>query len=260
MLYELIHPIAADYYKVEVGQDYSCPPHIHYCFEWIVVTEGVLTVQVGERSYELSANESVMIFPHQIHSLYTAEHSKYILCVFSMTLVHAYRKKTEGLLPVSAQFVPSKLLLHAARQLPYEKNLHSVQGILYLSCGCFDSQASYEDAGASLSGTLLYTIFRFIEDNYKGNCSLRELTAAVSYDYAYLSKFFKKSVGLSFNDYVNCCRVSEACYLLGNTEKSILEISGECGFHSQRGLNRNFKEQLGITPSEYRRQLRNADR
>lgn len=260
MFYELIHPIAADYYKVEVGQDYSCPPHIHYCFEWIVVTEGTLTVQVGQQSYNLCTNDSVMIFPHQIHALHTPEHSKYILCVFSMTLVHAYRKKTENLIPVNAQFQPSDLLLRAIRQLPYEKNLSTIKGILYLSCGCFDDQASYTDAGEPLSDHLLYTILRFVEENYRRRCSLMDLTAAVSYDYAYLSKYFKKSVGLSFNDYVNYCRISEACYLLGNTKKGVLEISEECGYSSQRGLNRNFKEQLGMTPTEYRRQLRSTDR
>ena len=44
--------------------------------------------------------------------------------------------------------------------------------------------------------------------------------------------------------------------MLQNNEMTVLEISNECGFNSLRSLNRNFKEQLGIPPAEYRKQLR----
>ena len=71
MFYELKHSLSADYCKVESGEDFSFPAHMHHCFEWIMVTEGVMTVEVGEESYMLSAGESVLIFPNQIHGYCT---------------------------------------------------------------------------------------------------------------------------------------------------------------------------------------------
>ena len=106
---------------------------------------------------------------------------------------------------------------------------------------------------------LLYKIFKFIELNYNKDCSLSTLSKNTGYDYAYLSRYFKKIVGISYNDYVNQYRISRACYLLQNCEMTILEISNECGVNSLRSLNRYFKEQLGIPPAEYRKQLRGAE-
>ena len=103
---------------------------------------------------------------------------------------------------------------------------------------------------------LLYDIFKFIENNYNKNCTLANLAKYTGYDYAYLSRYFRKAVGISYNDYVNQYRISKACYLLQNSEMTVLEISNECGFNSLRSLNRHFKEQLGMPPSDYRKQLK----
>ena len=133
--------------------------------------------------------------------------------------------------------------------------MFEIKGLLYSLCGCFDLTATYREANAG-SNMLLYNIFKFIELNYNKNCTLTDLSKNTGYDYAYLSRYFKKIVGLSYNDYVNQYRISKACYLLQNYEMTILEISNECGFNSLRSLNRNFKEQLGIPPAEYRKQMR----
>ena len=77
MFYESKHPLDADYFQIERGQDFSFPPHIHHCFEIINVTEGKMTVAVGGESRELVKNEAVLIFPNQVHSLKTEEKSRH---------------------------------------------------------------------------------------------------------------------------------------------------------------------------------------
>ena len=76
---------------------------------------------------------------------------------------------------------------------------------------------------------------------------------SIKYDYAYISKFFKKNIGISFNEYVNRRRVSEACYLLKTTDKSVLEIGMECGYDSLRSFNRNFRLYLNMSPREFQK-------
>lgn len=64
-----------------------------------------------------------------------------------------------------------------------------------------------------------FTIYSsFIENNYNKNCTLANLAKYTGYDYAYLSRYFRKAVGISYNDYVNQYRISKACYLLQNSE------------------------------------------
>lgn len=258
MFYEFKHPLSANYFKVEAGTDFEFPSHMHHCFEILVVTEGCMHVEVDELKYDLHAGEALLFFPNQIHSLHTEEHSRHVLCLFSPNLVSAYNEKTSAKIPVDNLFCPDPFYIEQLGKFSENNTTFEIKGLLYSLCGSFDIGANYRDAKVG-SNMLLYNIFKFIELNYNKNCSLADLSKNTGYDYAYLSRYFKKIVGISYNDYVNQYRISKACYLLQNCEMTILEISNECGFNSLRSLNRNFKEQLGIPPAEYRKQLREND-
>ena len=128
-----------------------------------------------------------------------------------------------------------------------------LKGLLYSLTAEFSEKAEYTDAEKTGSAMLASRIFRFIEEHYTDDCSLSSLARKVGYDYAYLSAYFRKTVGVPYNDYVNSSRDSKACYLLSNCGKTILNISTECGFNSLRSMNRNFRKQTGMTPAEYRK-------
>ena len=54
---------------------------------------------------------------------------------------------------------------------------------------------------------------------------------------------------------MNVNRMEEACrLLLEEKNASITQIAAECGFQTIRSFNRCFKEMLGITPADYRKQ------
>ena len=99
---------------------------------------------------------------------------------------------------------------------------------------------------------LLPVIFKFVEERFAFDCSLSALSKATSYNYEYLSKYFRDRTGTTFTDYVNRFRINEACYIFQNSDYSILQTALDCGFDSLRSFNRNFKKILGITPSEYK--------
>lgn len=256
MFYELKHSLAADYFQVEGANDMVFPSHMHHCFELLTLREGEMNVDVDERTYTLKAGDALMIFPNQIHSLHCTEHSRHVLILFSPKLVSAYTRKIAAKKPTDNHFRPDIFYMDKLEQMLYRQaGILEIKGLLYDFCAAFDRDAVYKEADSS-SLTLISNIFRFIELNYAGDCTLSDLVKYTGYDYAYLSKYFKKTVGISFNDYVNQYRISQACYLLQNGDMTVLEISNECGFNSLRSMNRNFKEQMGIPPAEYRRNYR----
>lgn len=69
-----------------------------------------------------------------------------------------------------------------------------------------------------------------------------------------LSEFMNDVIGTNFASYINKYRVRAAKNLLIEyPEKSTLEIAFEVGFGSKTSFNTIFKQQTGLTPSEFRK-------
>ena len=96
-------------------------------------------------------------------------------------------------------------------------------------------------------------VFQYIEQNYRSDCLLSDLAKTIGYEYTYLSKYFRQTVGTTYTDYVNQHRIRKSCYLMQNQHISVEEIARECGFRSVRSFRRNFGLILGMSPSEYRK-------
>ena len=253
MFYESKHLLNPEYQISERGKNFSFPLHIHSCFEILMIKSGKMKVTVGSESRTLEKNDAALIFPNQIHGMQTEDESEHILCVFSQKLVNYFSKKVQNLLPVSGFFHVPELEAQLFSGISSKSDISTVKGTLYILCGIFDQTAEYRQRANSGEDSLLYTILEYIEKNYSGECLLKNVIDSIKYDYAYISKFFKKNIGISFNEYVNRRRVSEACYLLKTTDKSVLEIGMECGYDSLRSFNRNFRLYLNMSPREFQK-------
>ena len=250
MFYEFKHLGSPDYLKVESGCNFSFPAHLHQCFEIICVLSGEMEITIDGKTDTFKKGEAAFIFPNQIHELKSFE-SKHILCIFSPRLVQAYAAKITNKTPVKNKFYPDEHLIGELDKLNAASSIVK-KGILYSLCGQFDDASKYTDKKAD-SGKLLHKIFSFVENHFADDCSLSKLAEVTTYDYSYLSRYFKKNIGMSFNSYVTHYRLSHACYLLENTRLSVAECAFESGFDSLRSFNRSFKENIKITPAQYRK-------
>ena len=212
-----------------------------------------MTVTVDGKPTVLNENEALFIFPNQIHQLDSSK-SEHVLCIFSPRLVWAYASKLADKIPTNQKFRPDSYLVSALMGITVSSSSAEKKGVLYSLCGQFDKGAVYTDKKTD-GEKLLYKIFSFVEECHHTECSLAKLSERTGYDYSYLSRHFKKTIGISFNTYVTRYRLSNACYLMENTEQSILQCAFASGFSSLRNFNRCFKENFGITPTEYRKKV-----
>lgn len=253
MFYETKHLSNSGLPIFERNSEFSFPPHIHSCFEIIVVMSGRMRVTVGTESRVLSKNEAALIFPDKVHSMENIEKSEHCLCIFSASLVNYYSRQVRGSVPESAFFSVPDEYGRIFSSFCDGCDVVDAKGILYLLCGLFHSRAVYTDRVSDDNEGLLYSLLSRIESSYTGECTLKSVSKGLDYDYAYISKFFKRKTGISFNNYVNRRRTDEARRLLRTTDKSVLEIALECGYNSLRSFNRNFLQQTGDSPGKYRR-------
>jgi len=67
---------------------------------------------------------------------------------------------------------------------------------------------------------------------------------------------FKKETNLSFNKFMRKIRIEKACLLLKNESFSIKEISYDVGYHDHSNFDHDFKNKIGVSPSEYRQNIK----
>ena len=71
----------------------------------------------------------------------------------------------------------------------------------------------------------------------------------------YFSQLFKKEVGVGFTDYVGQVRMEHAKRLLEEPANKIKDIALQVGFMNPHYFSIWFKDNTGLSPSQYRKQL-----
>ncbi len=95
----------------------------------------------------------------------------------------------------------------------------------------------------------------FIEDNYKKDISLEDVSRKVDISSYYFSKLFKEETGENFIEYLTNIRITNAKKLLQNRDLSIKNICADTGYSDPNYFSRIFKKLVGVTPTEYRERM-----
>ena len=103
-------------------------------------------------------------------------------------------------------------------------------------------------------------IKRYLDNNYREDISLDTLAEVAHINKYYLAHTFQKAYGISPITYLNRRRIEESKYMLGNTGYSLAQISELMGFSSPSYFSQCFRKAEGLTPNEYRRQVRQGQR
>jgi AraC-like DNA-binding protein/ligand-binding sensor protein len=93
---------------------------------------------------------------------------------------------------------------------------------------------------------------RFIWENYTRKISLQEIADASGLSAPYFSTIFKEEMGENLSNYLNRLRIEKAATMLTETDKTINEITEECGFGDQSWFSKIFKGFMGLSPGKYR--------
>lgn len=98
-------------------------------------------------------------------------------------------------------------------------------------------------------------IQNYIQANYQSQISLNDLAKRLYLSNAYLSKYIKKHLGMTFIEYLNNIRLFHAVDELLYTMKNITRIALDNGFPTSAAFTRSFRGVYGEAPSEYRKKM-----
>lgn len=244
----------------------ACGAHLHYHIEIAYIESGHVDAYVDSELYGLEAGDMVVVFPNRIHRFDCTGKEQYKLFIISPDLVpdlaqrlkheapqcpvikHANKnKRLISLINILSE--TEKILSHSSTDIPKDAIM---KGYLLAFFGELLGMMPTSRIRADESQAIR-AILDYCSQNFKQDISLSSIEEEIHLSKYYISHLFGDKLGVSFNEYVNSLRVSEACRHLRLGEYSITEISAMSGFCTLRTFNRAFARQMGMSPSQYRR-------
>lgn len=107
-------------------------------------------------------------------------------------------------------------------------------------------------------GANVRKVIQYIQLNLSQDLSPEAIARAVNFSAGYISRRFKEEVGVSLGAYVMARRVDVACQMLERTGMTVREIANYVGIPDWNYFTKVFRKEKGCTPSQYRKQLREA--
>ena len=96
----------------------------------------------------------------------------------------------------------------------------------------------------------------FINLNISSNLTVKKVAQEVSLSPDYLTRLFKKELGVNIITYINRKRIHTSLELLKNTNLSIEEIGDLIGLSNTSYFYTMFKREIGVSPKQYRNSLK----
>lgn len=249
------------YFSKATNRRYSeSTQHYHPHYEIYYMKEGNCRYFIDDRSFDVEAGDVVFIPCGIIHrtNYTTASHSR-LLINFTEDYIprdaldklmksrYLYRSKE---IAKSVEELFKKIEEEYAHPDEYTTSLlycHTAE-IFYL---ILRHPGSLEEA--TTGNDLIDSIVKYIKNNFMSDIKLSSVAKMKSVSPEHLSRTFKSSTGLGFNEYVTLLRLRKAEEMIKTEHnKTISEIAYECGFNDGNYFSYKFKKMFGVSPMKMR--------
>lgn len=268
---ELIKTSASMPIKVFVHSINKLTMHWHKEIEILLVLEGAVSIKLRENEYEMHENDIILFNPNEVHSIKKASEENILLALQIQPEFY-----DNYFLDFSKKVFDCKSFLHSEEQSRFNKIRHILAKVVweinkkrpgyelkiisnlallgyYLINNFQHNSLDYRSVDDfSRDMFRINNIIQYISENIKNGVTLKDVADNENLNPYYLSHYMKKTMGISFQEYVNNERLNRAIDLLLATDKTITEIAFESGFPSTKSFNTIMKKNYDCSPSQYR--------
>ena len=239
------------------------PPHLHNAMELIFLRTGSVTVLSGGQRFTLEPGDVFVAFPNQDHGYQNStDVEALMLIVPAEPYLTAFRSTIDQKRPRPPVLkrgqwehtgVPVLLeMLYTDRETASGA---VISGYLLALIGKLLPLLELHDAPSS-SADVFQASLLYLNDHYREPLTRSGIAKAVGCNESYLSHLFSDALSITLTDYLTSLRIQEALTLLTDTAAPISQIALSLGFGSIRSFNRAFRQQMHLSPSAYRRQIK----
>lgn len=265
--------------SLRISDKRSVRPHNHNFLELAYVAEGCAEHIIGGRRMLISKGNYFIVDYNTVHSYRSIDDKPLVIinCLFKPRLLDnslLYCRSFAALLQhylikVDARHLridPSNTLFEDAdgKILGYLRALQSEYtekstGFLEMMRSVFVEMmiaTVRKIAPVGEQRGLIAELTDYVARHYAEPLSLSAFATAKGYSLPYLSARFKREVGMGFREYLVRVRIEQACRLLANTDKKVLEIASDVGYSDANFFYNAFRRITGQAPRDFRRAVR----
>ncbi len=268
-------------FEVEYKEMDECPisAHKHNFFELVFIVDGTGVQCINDNKFEYKPDQLFLLMPQDCHSFKIGTRTKFFFIRFNNIYLQAQHKEwiqklefifeNNNHLPgcilknrSDKQLVRSlveAIIREQVNQQAY--HLELVQQIINTLITVvarnitFTVPAKLQQKG--VSNTSLDMVHYIHQHIYSPDKLKAELIASqFSISPGYISEYFKTHTGESLQQYITNYRLKLVEIRLRYSDLRMNEIAFELGFTDESHLNRMFKKYKGMSPSDYRKELK----
>ncbi|WP_407525286.1 AraC family transcriptional regulator [Lacibacter sp. MH-610] len=226
---------------------------------------------VGDSYEDFHPGDLVLIGPDLPHTWVTNRKEKhkncdFVVIQFSNNLFNSFTHlgefdRIKRLLQNSKHglhFKNSKALKEKILGLPEKMGIEKITDLIWIleqlsrQKGRKLASADYEITQAIGREQRINKVCNYLEQHFSKPISIEDAAKIINISKSAFCKFFKRTTGKTFSDYLNEIRIGYACYQLLETDKPIAGIARSAGFDSVSYFNRVFYKKKNSTPREFR--------
>ena len=251
------------------------PEHSHDYVEMVYMCSGETVHRVNGQEIRLRQGELLMLGQNARQSIAPAgEHDIAVNIIvrpefFSGTLPFLGEEETPLrrfiISCLTGENEAGYLLFHVAELLPVQNLIENLlytlmeetpnkRGIHQLTMGLLFSQLLNHTEALqfeSAEENIILSVLRYVEENYKDG-SLTEAAAMLHYELTSLSRLIRQKTGKNYTELLQEKRLSQAAWLLRNTDRRVNEIAVSVGYENISYFHRLFAARFGCSPKKYR--------
>lgn len=249
-------------------------------YEIIIGIKGTQYIQQDDEKYEVNPGDVLFLLPGILHFGYAPSDegtSTYWLHFFCnadekiLTESEAYQEIISvsdtnnlqesillptffSLIDTGKSFMYLKQILHIANS-PYYTHFSTDYLVTDLAIELtqqFINSVSSSVTTESAGDKKFSQILEWVRINATKGISVKIVADKFNFTPDYLTRLFKRNIGMSTLKYINTNKISKSKELLINTNNNINEISYLIGFKDEKYYMKLFKRIEGVTPSQYR--------
>ncbi|MDD3410984.1 MAG: AraC family transcriptional regulator [Eubacteriales bacterium] len=242
-------------------EDDHYPMHFHSCVELSYVLSGELIVMQEQEEHVVSADSLFINSSYQLHGYRSPKPSLCRVAILPLATAPGIQARKGGL-----RF--GACVYRGERRGELSRLMEMLQGA---------SERSDEPVGDALATAiismlisavglteeehaakpaLIKEVIRYIQNNLTGELNMSVLAAEFGYSVGRMSHLFNEQIGCSLTQYVNGFRCRLARELLSGEGMTVLDAAMQAGFANVRTFYRAFEREYGMTPAQYRSELR----